>query len=258
MKQRFLLPLLFLVLILADCSSPPRADFYRPSLPSLPASWGELLGEPEWRLEWIDEEGREKVWEGGARTGFPELSLAQEWSSPILAWPFWPEKGLFPGDMKPAGAIFPWDVSGGRVDLSWLGGVDAFFWRELAAGGTPQVSGTPRVPWYFDWPRFRELLEDPGTKEAVRLDPWTADWKLIAKNTLESGFSRSRLSPHSPAELTVPGLGGLWIGSSPFAPPLDFPPAGPLALPVGEGAETWVSSLGVLRCSKKAWFFSGL
>jgi hypothetical protein len=175
----------------------------------------------------------------------------QEWSSPVIAWPYWPERKLFPGDMKPAGALFPWDVSGGRVVLSWNAGVDAFLWRKLAAGAAGN-----RLPWYFDWSRFRELFQSAVLDEAVRIDPWRVDWETFAVKTLESGFYRSRIVPRPAAELVVPGLGGFWIGSSPLSPPLDFPPGDSLILPVGEEVETWVSSKGILRCGGGAWFFS--
>jgi hypothetical protein len=128
--------------------------------------------------------------------------------------------------------------------------VDAFFWRKLASG----ASGS-RTPWYFDWPRFRELFQ--VLDEAVRLDPWRVDWEALAGKTLESGFYRSRIKPRPVTELTVPGIGGgLWIGSSPFARPLDVPPGAPLVLPSGEAVETWVSAGGILRCGGDVWFFS--
>jgi hypothetical protein len=148
-------------------------------------------------------------------------------------------------------------VSGGRIVLGWNAGVDAFFWRKLAAG----ASGN-RAPWYFDWPRFRELFQGAVLNEAVRLDPWRVDWEALAGKTLESGFYRSRIKPRPVTELTIPGMGGgdggggLWIGSSPFAPPLAVPPGGLLTLPSGEAVETWVSSGGILRCGGGVWFFS--
>ncbi|MDR1862550.1 MAG: hypothetical protein LBQ67_01375 [Treponema sp.] len=251
MKRFFLVFLLCFLLLLTACPSPPIARYYRLRLPSLPAGWEEILGEPLWRLEWVNGDGREEVYEGPGRE-LPELSLMQEWSSPVLAWPYWPEKKLFPGDMKPAGGIFPWDVSGGRLVLDWRAGVDAFFWRELSAA----ASGGNRLPWYFDWPRFRELLRSDVINEDVRLDPWRADWKTIAGKTLASGFDRRRIVPRPVAEITIPGMGGFWIGSSPFSPPLDFPPGGSLSLPAAEAVETWVSSEGILRCGGSTWLFS--
>jgi hypothetical protein len=254
MKQGLLSFLFCLMTLFSACTVSPILPSYHPRLPCLPSAWKELLGEPKWRLEWINGEGREEIWEGGTRP--PDLSLIQEWSSPVIAWPYWPEKGLFPGDMKPAGAIFPWDVSGGDIILSWPAGVDAFFWRELAAGDGGTSGGTLRVPWYFDWERFRELLQSDNVGEAVRLDPWKADWKAIAQKTLASGFDRRRIVPYAVTDIAIPNLGGRWMGSSPFSLPLDFPPEGPMSLPAGERAETWVSSSGVLRCGGEAWLFS--
>ena len=248
--KRILFVLCCPLLALGACADPPIAEYYRPSLPALPAAWEEILGEPLWRLEWIDGDGREEVCEGPG-AGLPELSLMQEWSSPVIAWPYWPAKKLFPGDMKPAGAIFPWDVSDGCIVLGWNAGVDAFFWRKLAAG----ADGS-KPPWYFDWPRFRELFQGAVLDEAVCLDPWRVDWEALAVKTLESGFNRSRVKPQTVTELAIPGLGGFWIGSSPFAPPLDFPPGGPLTLPSGEAVETWASLEGILRCGGGIWFFS--
>jgi hypothetical protein len=252
MKRIFFAFLFFPLLLPSACSFPPIPRYYQVSLPFLPAPWGGLLGKPLWRLEWINGEGREEVYEG-PEMGFPELSLIQEWSSPIIAWPYWPEKKLFPGDMKPAGAIFPWDVSGSRVILGWNAGVDAFFWRKLASGAT---GNSTRVPWYFDWPRFRELFQGTVLDEAVRLDPWRVDWEVLARKTLESGFYRSRIVPRPVTELTIPGLGSFWIGSSPFSQPLDFPSGDSLILPAGEAVETWVSPEGILRCNRDTWFFS--
>jgi hypothetical protein len=253
-KQAPVMILLCLTALFSACTASPLPPSYRPCLPALPSAWKTLLGEPNWRLEWINGDGGKKMWEGGTRP--PELSLIQEWSSPVIAWPYWPEKGLFPGEMKPAGAIFPWDVSGGDIILSWPAGVDAFFWRELAAGDRGVSKGTPRVPWYFDWERFRELMQSADLAEAVRADPWKADWRTIAKKTLESGFNRSRLVPYPVTDIVIPHLGGLWIGASPFSLPLDFPSCGPMSLPAGERVETWVSAAGVLRCGAEAWFFS--
>jgi hypothetical protein len=252
MKRIFYVLLFCSLLALGACAAPPIAQYYRPALPALPSAWAEILGTPRWRVEWIDGVGREEVYEGPGE-GLPELSLMQEWSSPVIAWPYWPARKLFPGDMKPAGAISPWDISGGRIILGWNAGVDAFLWRKLAAGA---AGSSVRMPWYFDWPRFRELLQGAVLDEAVRIDPWRVDWEAFAGKTLESGFYRSRIVPRPAAELTIPGHGGLWIGSSPFSPVLDFPSGGPLILPSGEAVETWVSSEDVLRCGGNTWFFS--
>ena len=253
--MRRLLPII--LISLAACSQGPVRDSYSPELPSLPPAWKNILGKPFWRLEWI-EDGVWKCWEG--KEGFPDLCLIQEWTSPVLAWPFWPEKELLPGHMRPAGALFPWDVSGGTLILSWNAGIEALLWRELAQNSAlnneaEKSSGTPRHPWYFDWPRFRELMKSEETLPEICRDPWLADWQSIAGKTVESGFDRRRIKPEPRIEITITCPGDFWINSSPFAEPVSIPPGDPLVLPAGKKSETWVSNSGFLRCNMDAWIF---
>jgi hypothetical protein len=121
-----------------------------------------------------------------------------------------------------------------------MGGVDAFFWKE-------------RLPWYFDWPRFRGLFEGEAINEIVRQDPWLADWRDISRRTVQSGFDRRRIVPRVLTKLSIPGLDGYWIGSSPFAEPLETEEGGPLLLMVTDVPDTWVSSGAVLKCSTSGW-----
>ena len=113
--RKLYLFLLISLLIPNACSQGPIKEAYTLKIPSLPALWSEFLGNAHWRLEWI-ENGSWVSWEG--KEGLPELSFTQEWTSPVLAWPFWPEKGIIPGLMYPAGALFPWDISQGSLNLS--------------------------------------------------------------------------------------------------------------------------------------------
>ena len=254
MKYRFFIALLVLFVLLAACENGPIRSSYRPVLPELPGHWKEILGEPNWRLEWVGEEGTWQEWEGGPGSSPPGLSLIQEWTTAVLAWPFWPARNLLPGMMRPGGALFPWDVYGGMLALGWEGGVAAVFWKELALAERSSAAAEGRLPWYLDWPRFRSLLfEDETISDAVRRDPWLADWKDIAGRTVKSGFDRRRIKSRSFTELTIPGLGGRWIGSSPFAPPLDTPVDGSLCLNVSDVPDTWVSSGAVLKCSTAGW-----
>ena len=246
------------LLLLASCSQGPISSGYVPELPALPPAWQEILGAPHWRLEWVNQEGNWASWEG--KTGFPGLFLMQEWTSPVLAWPYWPEKDLHPEQMQPAGALFPWDVSGNRLILSWKAGVDAFFWRELSLNSEAQTSGsTPRVPWYFDWPRFRELMESENITLEVRQNPWLADWKYIAFRTVQSGFDRRRIKAQAGTTLTIfcpeniPQ--GLWAGNSPFVLPVYLSPGEALVITAHEAPETWVSETGFLRVSKGTRLF---
>jgi hypothetical protein len=155
--------------------------------------------------------------------------------------------------MCPAGALFPWDVSGDSIVLTWKAGVDAFLWRELVSCRELQTSGTPRVPWHFDWPRFRELIGNGNIPEAVRQDLWLADWKEISRKTVLSGFDRRRIVSRSFTEISVPGLEGLWAGTSPFAPLVEAPDGGPLRVMASDTPDTWVSEEGIVRCSKAGW-----
>jgi hypothetical protein len=254
------------VLFLTGCETPILDSGFDLAAPPVPPAWVETLGPPAWRVQWINGRGE---WEGmeiispwggtvgqsgAARSGFGG-DLPVSGASPVLAWPFWPDLGILPGDFRPAGAIFPFDVSGRDLILSWEGGVAAFFYRSLAeAAGAG--SSKARQPGNFDWPRFRELLRDPALKESFLADPWTADWKLIARETVESGFEKRRLVSVPRNELALPVHPGPWISSSPFPAPLFFgedPPVFPA--PPGIEPDTWYSAQGILRCAGNAWIF---
>jgi len=254
------MPLVLFALMLG-CDNRPIGISYRPILPEIPKHWSEILGEPYWQLEWIGSGGTWQEWEGAPGRAPPYISLMEEWSSPVLAWPFWPSWGLLPGMMRPAGALFPWDTCAGNLTLSWEGGVLALFWKELALAKRPSAPTTAtearRQPWYFDWPRFRELLASENIPQAVREDLWLADWQSIAARTVQSGFDRRRIVARQFTELAIPGAGGRWIGSSPFAAPLDAQAADTLVVKVTNTPDTWVSSSGVLRASVSGWVPQG-
>jgi hypothetical protein len=182
--------------------------------------------------------------------------------------------GINPGVFRPAGAIFPFDTSGGTIHLSWQGGVEAAFFWELArhSGGaeTEEVEPEPddpnqavstaraavsRLPWNFNWPRFRRLFSDEAVNADFRADPWLADWPTIAERTVTSGFDRRRLVPEARGSLQVPVNPGPWVGTSPFATPLHF--EGVPVFPVRPAVDTWVSADGLLRCNSDAWIFVG-
>ena len=254
MKYRFFAAAIVSLILMASCEDGPISSSYRAVLPELPRHWEEILGEAHWHFEWIGEDGGRLEKETASGREAPDLSLMQEWTTAILAWPFWPERDISPGVMRPAGALFPWDSSGGKVTLSWKGGVDAVFWNELAVADRPTTAAQGRLPWYFDWPRFRDLVYESGTvNDAVREDPWIADWKSIAQKTVQSGFDRRRIVSVKFTALSIPGFGGRWIGSSPFAAPLDADPDGPLYLSVTDTPAAWISCGGILKCSTAGW-----
>jgi len=253
MKYRLLLSIMVFSVFTVGCSEGLNQENYSPLLPVIPPHWESILEKPHWRLEWLNEKGAWETWEGPPGSEPPHISPITEWTTPVLAWPFWPERNLLPGIMRPAGALFPWDVFGDKLKLSWAGGVDAVFWKELAAAERLTAAGDGRLPWYFDWPRFRELFDNETLSETIRLDPWLADWRDISRRTVQSGFDRRRIAARTFTEIVIPGLDGYWVGSSPFAEPLDVTPDGHLILNAAGTTDTWVSSAAVLKCSTAGW-----
>jgi hypothetical protein len=260
-----------LVLVLGGCGDPAIKDEYALELPALPAAWQELLGRARWRLIWIDGQGAPRSLEtdGGAA-----ISVAMEWATPALAFPYWPLRGILPGEMRPAGAIFPFDVRGDRLQLSWRAGAEAWFYRELAAArnavlgaaaagaddSTASVTAAldKRRPEYFDWPRFRSLMDSDVVPAAVRNDPWLVDWGNVAIRTVQSGFDRRRIVEQAAGELAAPkaALGeGPFAGPSPFAAPLLPTPDKGYRFAVTSRADTYVSAEGILRVSGKTWVY---
>ena len=240
-------------LLVSGCGRNPADSGYALELPELPPVWAELLGKPCWRIEWLSPEGQKENLISGAS---PEITVPQAWSSPVAAWPFWPDKGIAPGIFRPAGAIFPFDAAGDTLFLSWRGGVDAFLYWELAsayAAGSGAEASVPRQPWNFNWPRFRELWDDPELPEESRSDPWRVDWKQAAFRIASTGFNKRRIVPEPREAVSIPVPPGLWIGASPFSPPLFFGEGEEPVFPAGTNPESWFSSAGVLRCSAETW-----
>jgi hypothetical protein len=222
------------------------------SLPETPASWRSLLGEPSWQVEWIAPQGvpRSLVCESGAPP--PAVEVIEEWASPILAWPFWPDKGIAPREMHPAGALYPLDYAAGGLALTWQGGVEAGFYERLAAyaGGAPE-----RAPWRFDWGRFREALRSESLDAALQADPWLADWDSIAAKTAQDTFRGTSLKPAETVPLAAAAPPGLYAGPSPFAPALEAPPGGLLPLRVTPTPGAWFSETGRVRASSAGWYY---
>jgi hypothetical protein len=269
------------VLVLTGCGDPVIPPAYTVRLPPLPAPWEEMMGSASWRLVWTDPQGGPRTLEirGG---GEAVIETVSEWAVPVLAFPFWPGRGISPGEMRPAGGILPFDAAGSELRLSWRGGVDAWYYRKLteagAAAGGNAGAGTPgkRRPEYFDWPRFRGLLSSDAIPEAIREDPWQADWDEIAAQTVKSGFDRRRITVRAGEELLVSreamakaatsagataessgslDTGGPFAGPSPFAKPLFPEPGAGFRFTVGPRADTYVSPAGILRVSGKTWIY---
>jgi hypothetical protein len=127
----------------------------------------------------------------------------------------------------------------------------------VAANAAERESGEPagkRQPQFFDWPRFRELMDRGDISEEIRQDPWLADWRTIAQKTIRSGFDRRRITVPARQDLqAIIPQGGLWIGTSPFAPGQRWNTGAGISLPVSETGSTYISSTGMLRCSGNFW-----
>ncbi|MDR0688939.1 MAG: hypothetical protein LBG08_01545 [Spirochaetaceae bacterium] len=239
---------------ISACESRIIPPAYRAELPSLPPGWEEVLGSPQWRVEWINPDGKIKSRETGAAS-VSGLDIMVEWTTPVIAYPFWPERGILPGVFRPAGALFPFDAGNSRITLSWRGGIDAWVYLCMRDAGSAGDAGN-RQPHYFDWPRFRLLMEDADIAEEVRLDPWLTDWQDLAVRTVQSGFDRRRIKPIKKQELpvTIP-QSGVYLGTSPFQEPLFWEKDETVLLPVTEKVDTYVTAEGLLRCTTGAWLW---
>jgi len=235
--------------------------------PQVPELWISLLGEPHWRVVWLDPAGRKQttdILSGGNCTGRIKIELPMTWANPVTAWPYWPGYNLIPGMFRPAGALFPFDVNNERLRLSWNAGIDAIFYWELAfAQSGLDTLDAGRLPFNFDWSRFRELFESEATNEAVREDPWVVDWRSVAERTVAGSFDRRRLVPETVTNKTIPVPAGsfnvntgFWFGTSPFAKPLFFAEDEPSVFPVRFGMNVWVSTDGILRVNDNVWVFT--
>ncbi|MCL2759631.1 MAG: hypothetical protein FWD22_05415 [Treponema sp.] len=254
----FKLTIIFIVSVQLICCADRFPSSYMLEFPETPEPWVLLLGEPHWRLEWLNVNGLKQI--GDYPPGLHkslEIELPVTWANPVTAWPYWPEHNLNPGVFKPAGTLFPFDVKGSSLSLSWNAGPDTVFYWELAFTNEGNYS---RLPANFDWPRFRELFRSDVLAEAVREDPWLIDWRSVAERTSSGNFDRRRLVPEPVSTRTIPVPAGTWYGTSPFAKPLVFTVIetlnnGGVVFPVRSGINVWISTKGILRISTAAWFF---
>ncbi|MDR2543016.1 MAG: hypothetical protein LBC80_06165, partial [Treponema sp.] len=221
---------------------------------------------PHWRFEWVNPGGLKQI------ADFPpddslarlEIEIPASWTNPVTAWPYWPAHNLLPNTFRPAGALFPYDVSKDRLRLSWEAGPDTIFYWELAFAYDNNDS---RIPTNFDWQRFRELFQTETLSEAVCENPWVVNWRSVAERTIESGFDRRRIVPEVvvstliPAPVSLPDhlqnrWQGPWYGASPFVEPLFFAEWEPPVFPVRPGINVWVSALGILRVNGNSHVFT--
>ncbi|MDR2757811.1 MAG: hypothetical protein LBB78_00350 [Spirochaetaceae bacterium] len=241
-------------LILGSCENRIIPSAYRAEFPPPPPEWENVLGPPWWRVEWINPDGQIEILETDA-SSVPGLDIMVEWTTPVIAYPYWPERGIAPGILRPAGALFPFDAEKNRISLSWRGGIDAWVYLCLRDAGGGGDAGN-RQPHYFDWPRFRLLMESSDIDEEVRLDPWLTDWQDVAARTVQSGFDRRRIKPAPREDLpvTIP-QSGLYLGTSPFREPRFLEKDETALFPVTGNVDTYVTAQGLLRCTKGVWLW---
>jgi hypothetical protein len=218
---------------------------YRLDLPELPPAWQTILGDAHWSVEWIDGAGIPRTAELSPYQNFA-ITVVNDASSPVLAYPYWPERQLKSGDMKPAGALFPWDVHGGNITLSWWGGVDAVFWSGLSRAENPK-----REAISFNWKRWREAWTDGSFPPAAVHDPWLCDWESIAAKIAASGFDKRRIIVMNYPRLVLSGeiWQGVWYGPSPFDTGTSATSGEPLSLPLVPPSAAAFSSTGLVRYS---------
>ncbi|MCL2808606.1 MAG: hypothetical protein FWD24_00930 [Treponema sp.] len=257
--KNFILKSLIVLVFSAQlvCCADRFSSKYILELPPIPDSWEFLLGEPKWRVEWIDQNGYKQT---ADITGSNlEIELPSTWTNPVTAWPYWSEHNLIPGLFKPAGALFPYDVRGNKIYLSWEAGPDSIFYWELIYAqhqiylNTGQINS--RNPANFDWQRFRELFETDSLNETVRQDPWLINWSFVAERTTASNFDRRRLTAEATELKKIDVPSGLWYGCSPFEKPYFFNEGETPVFPVRPGMNVWVSTKGILRVNGNAWVF---
>jgi hypothetical protein len=242
--------LFFVFLVLAGCASPVLPSRYVLEFPRLPGPWTEVLGSPSWKVEWYNRDGNREfaVVDGGPDISIPVFS---EWPNPVAAWPFWPDRGIEPGIFRPAGALYPFDVSDGVLRISWSAGADAGFYLALEEAGTHGAHPLRRAA-FFDWPRFRAFFASEAPA-ALREDPWLVNWKEAAEKTVTSGFRTSYIKARgrTVTEVLIPH-NGPWLSASAFREAENWSEGSREPIALSEEAELWVCAGGMLFLSTGA------
>ncbi|MDR1867821.1 MAG: hypothetical protein LBQ77_06125 [Treponema sp.] len=238
----------FIGFSIVSCRDSAQQD-YEILLPPVPQVWRELLGEPEWYIEWINPEGSLES------TTVRSIRVGSEWTTPIFAYPYWSAHGIEPKIFKPAGGLFPFDYTDKSIRLSWRGGVDAVFYQEILryAGSEKNKTKVPRISPYFNWIKFREILNEETIKKTVGNDLWNVDWSAVARRTVESGFDKRSIVARETHNLHIPiEYTGTWISTSAFAEPI-YQEGEYLIVNIPASPTIFVSENAILRCSLAAW-----
>jgi hypothetical protein len=257
----FLVPVC--IVLLFGCKNPVIYSQYEVILPEIPPDWESVLGDPFWRIEWVDQEGNwQKIdtaqnetlrkSEAVRKSRNFHLEICNTKINPVIAYPYWPEKNLFAGQFYPAGAIFPLDAQNGAIKLDWRGGIDAQLYLYLSGFNN---EGT-RSPEQFDWQRFRSLLRTEIEDADIKADPWLVDWEAAAARIAASGFRNSYISlrKYEDISVTIPES-GLWISPSPFEQGKNWNAGEIAVLKAAESPSRYVSAKGTIVFTHKTSAF---
>jgi hypothetical protein len=244
--------LLFAFCVLTGCASPVLPSRSVLEFPRLPALRAEVLGRPSWKVEWYNRDGNR---ESTVVDGYQDIAIPvfSEWPSPVTAWPFWPDKGIEPGMTRPAGALYPFDVSDDVLRLSWRGGAEAAFYLALEEACARKENAEPlRKAAFFDWQRFRTFFASEAPEE-LREDPWLVNWKEAAEKTVNSGFRTSyvKAGVRTVTEVLIPH-DGPWFSASPFQEAENWTAGSSAPVALSAEAELWVCPGGMLFLSTGA------
>ncbi|MDA8425169.1 MAG: hypothetical protein M0Z80_03450 [Treponema sp.] len=210
-RRARLLPLLAASIVSAGCdlASPfgsPGVHRLVLALPPVPGSWSTLTG-LRFRIGWRGVSGR---WESAvAEPGSErEIEVQRGRFQAILAEPFIGDRLL-----RPAGALYPLDLSGAafslpsgadRLELDWMGGYEASVARALERADLD--------PAAFDLARL-------GEEARARVsDPWVLSALEAARRLAAGGFRSDYFKEPVRFPVVLPGPGP-WAPESPFAAP---------------------------------------
>ncbi|GHT48431.1 hypothetical protein FACS1894102_1440 [Spirochaetia bacterium] len=253
-------------ILFSACSEPIIYDTYSLVMPEMndavsietdtlsAAAWPVLLGKPHWHIEWIDSKGNpvQKEITESHDGKLNDIDILGDLPSAIIAYPYWPDKKIMRGSVRPAGAIFPHDASGNKIHLTWQGGIEANFYKELN-----YENNEKRLAYKFDWMRFRNLFVEGALHSEIIEDPWLADWHQIAEKTAASGFDKRRIVPSKLVlQSVVIPQHGPWLLASPFAKIQNWQKDAPVNIGVKDNSTTvdnYFCPTGVLHINNKVY-----
>ncbi|MDR2900840.1 MAG: hypothetical protein LBV20_04920 [Treponema sp.] len=239
------------IALLCACKNPVIYMQYEVILPEIPPHWQSVLGTPQWRVKWVDADGNWQNTEA-QQTRIFSLEICTTQITPVIAYPYWPEKNIYPGTFYPAGAMFPLDAADNTINLDWRGGAESQLYLYLARFNNEEN----RRPEHFDWQRFRAFLRTENEDKKVKADPWHVDWEAVAKKIAASGFRSSyiALKDYSEISVTIPES-ALWISPSPFDEGKQWKAGETVVLQAAESVSRYVSAKGTMLFTHKTWDF---